>query len=198
MAMNDEHATQQNQPARQPGQAAGQQPVSLDDYFDQLDAAFSNLQQPGSAAAQHDTMRAEEDWMDRAGRLPAAPFEPLITPPARARASERPPAGSAPPPPSARRLPRPQPGLFHHRPPPVVARPAPALGRCRPWRRCQCPPPPPVQPPPPASAADDGAAAAASPPPQRRRPPPPIRSRNCRRPRQKPPLVRLRPSSPTK
>ena len=71
--MNDEHATEQNQPARQtPGETA-QQAVSLDDYFDQLDAAFSNLQQPGSAAAQHDTMRAEEDWIDSQPEICRAP-----------------------------------------------------------------------------------------------------------------------------
>lgn len=36
------------------------QPVSLDDYFDQLDAAFSNLQ-PGKAAPEHDDMNSV-DW----------------------------------------------------------------------------------------------------------------------------------------
>ncbi|HEV3215652.1 MAG TPA: response regulator [Vicinamibacterales bacterium] len=86
MAMNDEHATQQDQPARsEPGETT-QAPVSLDDYFDKLDAAFSNLQ-PGAPAIVVDTMRAE-DWIDT---LPAPVQAP---PPAR-------PAPSAPVPPAA-------------------------------------------------------------------------------------------------
>src|SRR5438105_3297535 len=77
MAMNDDHASQQDQPARTtPGQAAAQQPVSLDDYFDQLDAAFSSLAPTGSAAAQRDTMQVDEDWMDsQPDNLQPAPHE---------------------------------------------------------------------------------------------------------------------------
>jgi CheY-like chemotaxis protein len=86
MAMNDEHATQQDQPARSEAGETAQAPVSLDDYFDKLDAAFSNLQ-PGAPAVVVDTMRAE-DWIDT---IPAPVQAP---PPAR-------PEPSAPVPPAA-------------------------------------------------------------------------------------------------
>lgn len=148
MAMNDEHATQQNQPARQtPGQPA-QQPVSLDDYFDQLDAAFSNLTPSGSAAKQ-DTMQAEEDWIESqpmagvaepppaparpaAAAAPRPQREPLITPPAgppRVQAAWEPPAVVAPPPPP--QAPAPQP---RQAPQPVAARPAPLASPAPPVR----------------------------------------------------------------
>jgi CheY-like chemotaxis protein len=157
MAMNDDHASQQNQPARPaPGQAAGQQPVSLDDYFDQLDAAFSNLQQPGSPAAQNGAMQAEEDWMDSQPLdQQAAPFEPLITPPPGSVNSEwmedpplvvAPPPPPPPPPPAP--LPRPVPPSV---PPPVVAKPAP-------------PPPVPVRPVPPLAPPRPVQAAPPAPP----------------------------------
>lgn len=127
------------------------QPVSLDDYFDQLDAAFSNLQ-PGAAAAapEHDNMNGM-DWpaVDQAApetmhAAPAPPVstqkprqaEPLITPPA------------SPPPvqqtwepetliASAKPAPPPRPAS----PPPVIAKPV------------AVPTPPPAAPQPPAGPA---------------------------------------------
>ena len=154
MAMNDELASQQDQPARpQPGQAAAQQPVSLDDYFDQLDAAFSSLAPTGSPAAQRDTMQAEEDWMDsQPDDLQPASHEPLITPPPGAPevnsewAEDPPLVLAAPPPPVSQ--PRPL-------APPVVAKPVLAP----PVRQAYAPPPapttfapPPLAPPPAAHA----------------------------------------------
>ena len=47
-------------PATQHGSDQTSQPVSLDDYFDQLDAAFSSLQ-PGQAAPEHDNTNSV-DW----------------------------------------------------------------------------------------------------------------------------------------
>ena len=141
--MNDGHATQQNQPARQlPGQAA-QQPVSLDDYFDLLDAAFSTLTPDGSAANPH-TVQAGEDWIGNplVAAVPEPPppptrfaaaaaqrpqREPLITPqagPPPVQAAWEPPvvvAAPPPPPPLPAPAARPRPA-----PPPVAARPAPA------------------------------------------------------------------------
>jgi len=49
-------------PARM--EAVEEHPVSLDDYFDQLDAAFSNLQSGGHAPTDAGTMQAEQDWID--------------------------------------------------------------------------------------------------------------------------------------
>jgi CheY-like chemotaxis protein len=141
MAMNDEHATTLDQPARQePGKAA-QEPVSLDDYFDQLDAAFSNLQSPATAA-QHDTMRAEEDWMDsQQMEPPPQVFEPLITPPVAAAPAPEPPP------------PAPAPAAFV---PPVVT-PAPTVIVAPPPAPAPIPvvvaAPPPPPPPPPAPVA---------------------------------------------
>ena len=162
MAMNDEHATQQNQPARPgPGQAAGQQPVSLDDYFDQLDAAFSNLQQPGSQAAQHDTMQAEEEWLDSQPLdQQAAPFEPLITPPPGPPPMKTewadPPLMAAPPaPPPPVPLPKLAPPIL---PTPVIARPVPVpvpVQAAPPARPVYVPP---VVPPPPVSSVTRPAA----------------------------------------
>ena len=127
MAMNDEHATQQDQPARPtPGQNT-QDPVSLDDYFDQLDAAFSNLQ-PAGPAVDADTMRAEEDWID----------------------SEPEPVGASPVPPPPRPIaaqPQPQ------HPEPLVTPPAATPGLNRPWAPAPsviAAPPPVVRPPVPA------------------------------------------------
>ena len=44
--------------------------LSLDDYFDQLDAAFSNLQQPGAQPAE--TAHEEIDWAAAMAPAPAA------------------------------------------------------------------------------------------------------------------------------
>jgi CheY-like chemotaxis protein len=129
MAMNDEHATQQNQPARPaPGQPAGQPPVSLDDYFDQLDAAFSNLPQPGAKAAQHDTMHAEEEWLDsQALDHQAGAVEPLIVPPPAPRPGAQPAVATlvAQPPPIARPEPAPMPPVQAAPPAPAPPTPAP-------------------------------------------------------------------------
>src|SRR6187399_1439661 len=63
-AVSAGQTSQQGQPARTaPGDGAAE-PVSLDDYFDQLDAAFSNLQQPVSEEAQQEAMQADEAWLD--------------------------------------------------------------------------------------------------------------------------------------
>lgn len=77
----DELPIQDTQPAGAvPGQAA-QQPVSLDDYFDQLDAAFSNLQQGAPPVTQ--PAGTDELWIaDEPADLPQETAEPLITPPA--------------------------------------------------------------------------------------------------------------------
>src|SRR5688572_28905356 len=67
-ASHEAGAPQSMQPALgnpQPAGEGSQQPVSLDDYFDQLDAAFSNLQ-PGAPPAE----TAEE--MDSPVQTPAA------------------------------------------------------------------------------------------------------------------------------
>jgi CheY-like chemotaxis protein len=48
-----------------------EEPVSLDDYFDQLDAAFSNLQS-SSVATDVGTMQAEQDWIDSQKRADGA------------------------------------------------------------------------------------------------------------------------------
>jgi CheY-like chemotaxis protein len=94
MALNDEHATQQDQPAREtPGQSA-QEPVSLDDYFDQLDAAFSSLHEPGSAPARHDT-QTEEEWIDI--ESPAADLQLELEPVLAAPPPPPPPVSVAPP-----------------------------------------------------------------------------------------------------
>src|SRR5438093_2292755 len=77
--INDEHAMDQNQPMRPtPGQPA-QPSASLDDYFDQLDAAFSNLQ-PGPPAGAADTMRAESDWIDTEPEPEPPPLRQLPPP----------------------------------------------------------------------------------------------------------------------
>jgi CheY-like chemotaxis protein len=51
-------------------EAAEERPVSLDDYFDQLDAAFSNLHQT-SVPTDAGTMQAEQDWIE-SQRSPAS------------------------------------------------------------------------------------------------------------------------------
>jgi CheY-like chemotaxis protein len=162
MPMNDEHATRQSQPARQtPGQIA-QEPVSLDDYFDQLDAAFSNLQ-TGASAHDQDTMTAEEDWMTpqpqavqpppppapervaptRPNPVAAAPVAPPpvrpVAPPAESFAQPQVAARPAVPPPATVAPPQPRPA-----PPPVVAKPAPAPP---PVMAKPAPAPPPPDPP---------------------------------------------------
>jgi CheY-like chemotaxis protein len=136
MAMNDEHASLQNQPARPaPGQVAAQEPVSIDDYFDQLDAAFSSLQQPASPAAQHEAKQSAQDWIDDLPQngQPAA-VDPLISVPLE-------PEIMRPEPPAAQ--PRPV-------PPPVLAQPAP--------EPLKASPPAPVSAPSPAELPADHAA----------------------------------------
>jgi CheY-like chemotaxis protein len=82
-ASHEAGAPQSMQPALGNPQPAGegtQQPVSLDDYFDQLDAAFSNLQ-PGAPPAE----AAEEmDWpvqTPAAAEVEPEPFLPPLPPP---------------------------------------------------------------------------------------------------------------------
>jgi len=75
-------------PAGRQAPPEGGQPVSLDDYFDQLDAAFSTLQ-PGASPAQE--AQDEMDWA-------AAPAAPSAVAPPRPVAAAPPP----PPPPAAR------------------------------------------------------------------------------------------------
>jgi CheY-like chemotaxis protein len=127
VAMNDEHATQQDQPPPTPGQTA-EAPVSLDDYFDQLDAAFSNLQ-PGAPAIDVDTMRAEADWIDTQPEPIHAPPPPHPAPPgppapAQVRSALNPPAVALPPPvrPMA---PRPQAPPSPQRHEPLITPPGP-------------------------------------------------------------------------
>jgi CheY-like chemotaxis protein len=58
------------QPAPSNGPATGDGALSLDDYFDQLDAAFSNLQQPGAQPA--GTVHEDIDWAAAMAPAPAA------------------------------------------------------------------------------------------------------------------------------
>jgi CheY-like chemotaxis protein len=103
MPMNDDHATEQDQPApSEPGQPA-EAPVSLDDYFDKLDAAFSSLQ-GGAPAAGADKMRAEE-WIESEPapvQAPSAPPAPAAAAPVPAAAA---PVRAAPNPPAAAAVP---------------------------------------------------------------------------------------------
>ena len=142
------------------------QPVSLDDYFDQLDAAFSTLQ-PGTAAPEHDSMNSV-DWAAADQSTPHASRQSdlLITPPAgpapvqQAWEPETVIASARPAPPPAPAPPPRPPSL-----PPVVAKAAAVTA------------PPPAAPQPPARAAasnpfaslstakTDAAAAAARPAP---------------------------------
>ncbi len=87
-------------PAGRQAPADGGQPVSLDDYFDQLDAAFSTLQ-PGASPAQD-----AQDQMDWAVDAPAASVAPMAPPP--------PVAAALPPPPPVEAL------ITPPVPPPVV------------------------------------------------------------------------------
>jgi CheY-like chemotaxis protein len=90
-----------NQPIRQAGQPA-QDGVSLDDYFDQLDAAFSNLQ-PGApmASGYQATSRAEVLPPAEVAAAPAPPAEPTPVvapaPPPPAPIAAVPPISAAPP-----------------------------------------------------------------------------------------------------
>jgi CheY-like chemotaxis protein len=63
----------------QPAGEGTQQPVSLDDYFDQLDAAFSNLQ---PAPPRVDTAEDEVDWPVQAPMTADVEPEPAAPPPA--------------------------------------------------------------------------------------------------------------------
>lgn len=80
-------------PAGRQAPPEGGQPVSLDDYFDQLDAAFSTLQ-PGASPAQE--AQDEMDW----AAAPIAPVAPIAVAPPRPVAAAPPPP--PPPPPAAR------------------------------------------------------------------------------------------------
>jgi CheY-like chemotaxis protein len=73
MPMRDDHASTPDRP--KPSAAAGQQPVSLDDYFDQLDAAFSDLQTV-AAAPDQEAPASEEDWIDSLAEPVLAPSAP--------------------------------------------------------------------------------------------------------------------------
>jgi CheY-like chemotaxis protein len=105
MPMRDDHAST---PDRPNAPEAGQQPVSLDDYFDQLDAAFSDLQTV-AAAPDHEVPSHEEDWIDSLPEPvlaplappPAAPTQPAPRPVAAAPSFPPPPAATAAPPPAA-------------------------------------------------------------------------------------------------
>jgi len=152
MPMNDEHTIDQNQPMRPtPGEPA-QPSASLDDYFDQLDAAFSNLQ-PGPPAGAADTMRAESDWIDTEpeplplsppppapGRMapnPAAPPPRSVAgPPARSEQLITPPAGPPPVTPTwgSANAAGTAPPSSAPRPPiqPAVSRPAPVSAGAKP------------------------------------------------------------------
>ena len=129
-------------------QAQGESPqgVSLDDYFDQLDAAFSNLQS-GTAAPEHDNMNTV-DWATadesvphtQQGAPPQARWVEPLAPPAHTMAPSRPPAPEhlitppevIPRPPVAAvrpvatpQAPAPQPRPAPPAPLPVMAKPAP-------------------------------------------------------------------------
>ncbi len=185
MAMNDEHATEQNQPAREvPGQPA-QQPVSLDDYFDQLDAAFSNLHQPTSTAAgQLATIQAEEDWIDSQEvdlnmleQDPIGTPQPLVPTPATTAAAP------APPPAPVAMAPVPAPAATAPAPVAAVAALAAVAPVAAPAPFAETPAPPvaapaPVPPAPPAYVApapEPAPVAAAPPPPPAPAPVPPPR-----------------------
>ncbi len=78
-ASHEAGAPQSMQPTMGNPQPAGegtQQPVSLDDYFDQLDAAFSNLQ-PGAPPPE---TAGEMDWSAQVPDV-EPPVEPLPVPP---------------------------------------------------------------------------------------------------------------------
>ena len=82
------HSLQPSMGNPQPAGEGTQQPVSLDDYFDQLDAAFSNLQPGAPPAETGDAM----DWPVQLPEFEAA-VEPLPvpSPPASARQAAPPP-----------------------------------------------------------------------------------------------------------
>jgi CheY-like chemotaxis protein len=143
MPMNDEHASRQSQPARQtPGQSP-QQPVSLDDYFDQLDAAFSNLQTGASGPGQA-TMTAEEDWMTNQPQAVQPPPPPA---PERVAPTRPNPVAAAPvAPPPVRPVAPPL------RPEPLMTPPAESFAQPQVAARPAVPPPAPVPPPPPRPA----------------------------------------------
>ena len=74
-------------------------PVSLDDYFDQLDAAFSSLQ-PGAPAPEHDLTNSGNGGKDWPGTQPAVQeLRPLVPapPPVRQVDPPAPPVGSVAP-----------------------------------------------------------------------------------------------------
>jgi CheY-like chemotaxis protein len=80
MPMNDEHATRQNEPTRHAEGQPALQPVSLDDYFDQLDAAFSSLGTGASSAGKREAEKGAQDWVETPPV--AAALAPIIAPPA--------------------------------------------------------------------------------------------------------------------
>ena len=79
--MRDDHASTPDRP--NPPVEAGQQPVSLDDYFDQLDAAFSDLQTV-AAVPDHEVLSHEEDWIDSLPKPVLAPLAPQPAAPTQA------------------------------------------------------------------------------------------------------------------
>jgi CheY-like chemotaxis protein len=108
-------------PAQPSPAGEGGQPVSLDDYFDQLDAAFSNLQ-PGATPATE--AAAEIEWATGAPST-SAPEKPA--PPSPAAAPARPVAAAPPPEPPITPPAEPHPATVKAwAAPPLVPPPQPA------------------------------------------------------------------------
>jgi CheY-like chemotaxis protein len=146
MPLQDEHM---DGPPRTPGA----EPVSLDDYFDQLDAAFSRLQ-PGAPMAEHGTA-AEPDWPLQSGARPSVGETPLKQSEAW-QPSQTPAAGARPIPPPVAARPAPIQPAEHLMTPPAAPpasqrewRPDPVVSSSRPLPpTAPMPPPRPPVPPP--------------------------------------------------
>jgi CheY-like chemotaxis protein len=166
-------------PQEQAPAGAPSAPVSLDDYFDQLDAAFSNLQ-PASPVPEHETSHPSAmDWS-----MPDTSSEdlPLKTPAPR---STLPTVEQARPiaPPAPAPLPTPLPPPVR----PVVTAPPPLVRPVPPAAPVHQPEPlvaPPVAPPPVARSWQPEPAAAAS-----ARPVPPVPPAPAPRPPSPPPVI---------
>ena len=115
MPMRDDHASTPDRP--NPPAEAAQQPVSLDDYFDQLDAAFSDLQTV-AAAPDHVAPSSEEDWIDS---LPEPVLATLGPPQATPTQPAPPPVAASSPLPAAAAQPQ------HQNPEQMVAPPPGSL-----------------------------------------------------------------------
>jgi CheY-like chemotaxis protein len=147
MPLQDEHM---DGPPRTPGA----EPVSLDDYFDQLDAAFSRLQ-PGAPMAEHPTTQ-EPDWPLQSAAARPSVGETPVNPAEAWQPSQTPASAARPIPPPVAPRPAPTQAGEHLMTPPVAPataqrewRPDPVVSSSRPLPpTAPVPPPrPPVLPP---------------------------------------------------